>query len=179
MATHPHRYDRYGPRPDERGKLFIVSRRPIPTWFFAMVVVRRGEEFLLVHERGHGQTWYLPGGRVEPGERIVDAAVRETLEEAGVRVGIEGILRVEHSPHPSGTARCRVFFVAKPVGDSTPKSEADEHSLEARWVKLDELKTMPLRGEEAAEILAAVVAGAPLHPLSVLTYEGASWSRKR
>lgn len=132
-----------------------------------------------MHERGHGQTWYLPGGRVEPGERIVDAAVRETLEEAGVRVAVEGVLRVEHSPHPSGTARCRVFFLAKPAGDSSPKSEPDEHSLEARWVKLDELRGLPLRGEEAYEILAAVAGGAPHYPLSVLTYEGALWTRKR
>jgi ADP-ribose pyrophosphatase YjhB (NUDIX family) len=144
-----------------------------------MVVVRRGAEFLLVHERGHGQTWYLPGGRVEPGERIVDAAVRETLEEAGVRVTIEGVLRVEHSPHPSGTARCRVFFLAKPEGESTPKSEPDEHSLEARWLEIEALRALPLRGEEAFEIIAAVTAGAPVFPLAVLTYEGASWSRKR
>jgi phosphatase NudJ len=144
-----------------------------------MVVVRRGDEFLLVHERGHGQTWYLPGGRVEPGERIVDAAVRETLEEASVRVAVEGILRVEHSPHPSGTARCRVFFLAKPTGDSSPKTEADEHSLEARWFKLEELKDLPLRGEEAHEILAAVAAGAVPVPLSVLTYEGAAWMKRK
>lgn len=144
-----------------------------------MVVARRGDEYLLVHERGHGQTWYLPGGRVEPGERIVDAAVRETLEEAGVRVGIEGILRIEHSPHPSGTSRCRVFFLGKPVGDSSPKTEADEHSLEARWLKLEEMHGLPLRGEEAHEIIEAVANGAPLFPLSLLTYEGASWTRRR
>ncbi|MDC0747692.1 NUDIX hydrolase [Polyangium mundeleinium] len=156
-----------------------MSRRPIPTWFFAMVVVRRGDEYLLVHERGHGQTWYLPGGRVEPGERIVDAAVRETLEEAGVRAAIQGILRVEHSPHPSGTARCRVFFLARPDGDPTPKSEPDEHSLGARWVKLEELAGLSLRGEEAREILNAVAAGAPSYPLSVLTYEGAAWAPRR
>ena len=144
-----------------------------------MVVVRRGPEYLLVHERGHGQTWYLPGGRVEPGERIVDAAVRETLEEAGVRVAIEGVLRVEHSPHPSGTARCRVFFLAKPTGDSTPKTEPDEHSLEARWLEIEELRGLPLRGEEAYEIIEAVAAGAVAAPLSVLTYEGASWTRRK
>ena len=55
-----------------------MSRLPIPTWFFVLVVVRRGEQFLLVHERKHGQLWYLPAGRVEPGETFVEAAVRET-----------------------------------------------------------------------------------------------------
>ena len=47
-----------------------MSRTPSATWFFALVVVRRGDRFLLVHERKHGQTWYLPAGRVEPGETL-------------------------------------------------------------------------------------------------------------
>src|SRR5207244_8580287 len=91
-----------------------MPRDPIPTWFFALVVVRKGDRFLLVHERKHGQLWYLPAGRVEPGETLADGALRETLEETGVRVRLEGILRVEHSPSPNG-ARCRVFFTASPV----------------------------------------------------------------
>jgi len=144
-----------------------------------MVVVRRGDEFLLVHERGHNQSWYLPGGRVEPGERIVDAAVRETLEEAGVRISILGVLRFEHSPHLHGATRSRVFFLAKPDGDPTPKNEPDEHSLGARWVTLEELQTLPLRGADAAEAIHAVAEGAPLYPLSVLTYEGAAWTPRR
>ena len=34
-----------------------MPRNPIPTWFFALVVVRKGERFLLVHEAKHGQGW--------------------------------------------------------------------------------------------------------------------------
>jgi phosphatase NudJ len=155
--------------------LSAMPREPIPTWTYAMVVVRRGDTFLLVHERSHGQTWYLPGGRVEPGEEIEGAAVRETLEEGGVHVALEGLLRVEHSPDRSGSARCRVFFVARPEGDPDPKSTPDEHSLEARWVTLDELASLPLRGPEVVDILRYVASGGTVYPLSVLTYEGARW----
>jgi phosphatase NudJ len=42
-----------------------MSREPIPTWYFALVVVVSGDRFLRVHERKHGQLWYLPAGRVE------------------------------------------------------------------------------------------------------------------
>lgn len=76
-----------------------MAREPIPTWCFAVVVVRRGDRFLLVHERKHGQLWYLPAGRVEPGESFATAACRETLEEAGVPIRVTGLIRVEHS-HP-------------------------------------------------------------------------------
>ena len=108
-----------------------MTREPIPTWVFALVIVRKGDRFLVVHERKHGQLWYLPAGRIEPGETLAQGARRETLEETGVPVEIDGILRVEHTPHPKGTARLRVLFTAHPVDDTPPKTQPDEESLEA------------------------------------------------
>src|SRR6185312_2351788 len=96
------------------------DRSAIPTWFFAVVVVRKADRFLLVHERKHGQLWYLPAGRVEPGESFFDAAVRETLEETGVAVRLDGVIRVEHTPSPGGM-RVRVVFTGGPVDERPPK----------------------------------------------------------
>src|SRR5580700_11345397 len=107
-----------------------MSRSPIPTWFFALVVVRNGDRFLLAQERKYGQTWTIPGGRVEPGESITDAAVREVVEETGIRVALDGVVRVEHTASPSG-ARVRVVFTATPVDDAPPKAVADDESLGA------------------------------------------------
>ncbi len=106
-----------------------MSREPIPTWYFALVVVRLGHRFLLVHERKHGQLWYLPAGRIEPGESFIAGACRETLEEAGIPIVVEGILRIEHAWRSDGTARCRVIFVARPKDDTPPKTVADAESL--------------------------------------------------
>ena len=148
-----------------------MSRAPIPTWCFALVVVRRDDRFLLVHERQHGQLWYLPAGRVEPGESFISAAERETLEESGVRVQLDGIVRVEHSPRGTN-ARLRIIFTAHPIGDPTPKSEPDEESLEATWVTVDGLGDYPLRGDEVAEIFRYVAGGGIVHPLTLLQPEG-------
>ena len=154
-----------------------MSRTPSATWFFAIVVVRLGDRFLLVHERKHGQTWYLPAGRVEPGETLAEAALRETLEETGVSVALEGVLRVEHNPGIEAT-RVRVFYLARPIGDAAPKLVADEHSLEARWLTVTEMQRLPLRGHEVLEIFTAVAAGAPVAPLDVIVAEGAPWGAK-
>jgi phosphatase NudJ len=140
-----------------------------------MVIVRRGDRYLLVHERRHGQLWYIPGGRVEPGERIEEAAARETLEEGGIPIKLEGVLRVEHSPQRDGTARCRVFFLAVPADDTPPKSVPDDESLEARWVHPTELGRYRLRSEEVIEVIRYVAGGGPVLPLSALTFEGAPW----
>ncbi len=67
-----------------------MARPPIPSWFFALAVMRRGDRFLLVRESSHGQLWYFPAGRVEPGQTFAAAAERETLAEAGVPVPVDG-----------------------------------------------------------------------------------------
>jgi phosphatase NudJ len=135
------------------------------------VVVRKGDRFLLVHERKHGQLWYLPAGRVEPGESFFDAAVRETFEETGVHVRLDGLVRVEHSASPGGM-RVRVIFTASPVDDSPPRTTPDEESLGAAWVSMAELKTYPLRGPDVVELFGYVANGGAVHPLSAVAFEG-------
>ncbi len=152
-----------------------MKRDPIPTWFFVVVVVRRGDRFLVVHERKHGQLWYLPAGRVEPGEDLVAAAEREALEETGLPVKVDGIVRVEHTPDPRGLARLRVVFAAHATSDQPPKSTPDDESLEARWVTLAELDGIPLRSNEVRDILAYVNAGGRVLPTSFLTTEQAPY----
>lgn len=151
----------------------------IPTRFYALCVVRHGDRFLLIRERKHEQKWYLPAGAVEPGESLADAARREAREESGVEVELLGLLRLEHAPDVDGAARVRAFFAARPMGDPAPKSTPDAHSLEARWFTLGEALKLELRGDEVPEILRAVEAGAPVHPLSVLAARFEPWTVAR
>ena len=148
-----------------------------PTVFIVLVVVRLGHRLLLVHERKHGQLWYLPAGRVEAGETLVAAARRETLEEAGIDICVDGILRIEHTPTAEYT-RVRVLFIAHPQDDRPPKGRPDEHTLGASWVSEEELADsdrFPLRGHEVEEIAAYVRSGPPVYPLSLLALEGAPY----
>lgn len=143
-----------------------MTREPIPTWNFSLVLVRLGRRVLLVHERKHGQLWYLPAGRAEPGETFAVAARRETWEEAGIDIELEGVLRIEHTPTHGG-ARMRVVFVARPADDRPPKSVPDDESLKAGWFTLDELGRLPLRSVEVADIAREVLGGAFIHPMSL------------
>ncbi len=149
-----------------------MARPPVPTWFYALVVVRRGDQFLAIREASHEQGWYLPAGRVEQGERLVDAARREALEETGVPVLLEGVIRFEHGLMPGGGSRVRVIFLARPERDIAPKHEPDTDSLEARWVTVEDLDKLPLRHPEVLELFRYVARGGAIFPLHVLADEG-------
>jgi phosphatase NudJ len=149
-----------------------MARAPIPTWYFALVVVRRGPRFLLTQERKYGSTWSIPGGRVEHGEALHAAAIREVFEETGVPVQLDGILRVEHSPPPTADAdsyaRVRVLYMGTPLDDTAPKTMADDESLGAGWFTLDEIRGMPLRGAELRVLLESVASGRQVFPLDLI-----------
>lgn len=151
--------------------------QPIPTWWFVLVVVRHAGRYLLVQERKFGQSWYLPAGRVDPGEDVRAAARRETLEETGLEVELDGVLAVEHLPsREAQPARLRIWLTAHPLDPTAePKQRPDAESLGARWVSLEELPRYPLRAPELRSWLQYVEAGGAVAHEGLLRLEGAPY----
>lgn len=100
----------------------------------SVLLVQRGE----APEKG---CWSVPGGSVEPGESLTDAAMREAFEETGLRVQIIRELWVATVPTGDGRQfEIHDFLASTTEGTLTPGDDADN----ARWVTADELRRLPL-----------------------------------
>jgi ADP-ribose pyrophosphatase YjhB (NUDIX family) len=58
-----------------------------------VVVVNDAGEILLIRRTDNGN-WAVPGGAIDLGESVAQAAVRETLEESGIECAITGIVGI-------------------------------------------------------------------------------------
>lgn len=150
-----------------------------PMHAFSLVVCRHPQSKLwLAVEENDNRGWWLPGGFVECGDNHFNTAVKETEEEAGIRVELKGILRIENEMTQHG-GRQRVVFYAEPSDlEQTPKTVADKESLRAAWLNTDELeqksKSPPpegLRGRELLDWATYIECGGTIYPLSLLATE--------
>lgn len=117
--------------------------RPLPAPVPCVgVVCLRGDEVLLIR-RGRPPRlgeWSLPGGRIEPGERAVDAALRELGEETGVEAQITGLLDVVDGIFPD--AGRHYVLVDYAVRWLSGEPVAGDDAAEARFVGLDEVDAL-------------------------------------
>jgi 8-oxo-dGTP diphosphatase len=111
----------------------------------AALIWRDGEVLLVRHEKGGHSYWLVPGGGVDTGETLVDAATRELLEETGyvVDVGRLVLLCEAIDPKPGGRHIVNVVFAAT-VRGGTLAVGVDKALRDARWQPLDALATFAM-----------------------------------
>jgi 8-oxo-dGTP pyrophosphatase MutT (NUDIX family) len=103
------------------------------------VVVVDGTGRILMIRRTDNGNWAVPGGAIDLGESMIDAAVRETQEETGITCEVTGLVGIYTDPghviHYTSNDEVRqefsIVLTARPVaGEPTPSSE----SSEVHWV---------------------------------------------
>jgi ADP-ribose pyrophosphatase YjhB (NUDIX family) len=113
-----------------------------------VVVVNDRDEILLIR-RSDNDNWAVPGGAVDLGESLTQAAIRETKEESGVDCSVTGLVGIYADPKhvilytSNGEVRQEFSIVLTgraTGGDPTPSDE----STEVRWVPVAEVASLAM-----------------------------------
>ena len=100
----------------------------------ATIVLNERGEILLI--KGPCRGWEMPGGQVEEGESLIDAAVRETKEESGIDIKVTKFCGVFQNVERS---ICNTLFLGKAIG-GVPT--ASPESLEVGFFPIKEALEM-------------------------------------
>jgi 8-oxo-dGTP pyrophosphatase MutT (NUDIX family) len=136
-------------------------------------VVERDGKFLFVEEIADGRrVLNQPAGHLDPGESLIEACVRETLEETAYALepsALVGVYRWRHEP--SDTTFLRFAFAGAATGHD-PARRLDKEIVAARWLTPEELaaRREMHRSPLVARCVADYLAGARF-PLDVLSRE--------
>lgn len=108
-----------------------------------VIVTNEADEILMIR-RSDNDNWALPGGAIDLGESVAQAAIRETKEETGIDCQITGLVGIYSDPkhviHYTSNDEVRqefsIVLTAHPTGGHpTPSDE----SREVHWVKVGAL----------------------------------------
>lgn len=118
-----------------------ATRPGLPAATVAAVIERAGRFLMVVEQSPDGLRINQPAGHLEPGESLVEACARETLEETAHRftpTALVGIYLWRTEPPPAGRAYLRFAFTGS-VGEAIVGRALDEGIIEAVWLSADEL----------------------------------------
>jgi 8-oxo-dGTP diphosphatase len=123
-----------------------VNKRPLIG--VGAVVFGAGAEILLI-KRGkppHYGRWMVPGGTLEWGETLEEAAIREVREETGIHIEIEAFVEIIEAitPGEDGFHFVIMDFAARAVSGTVA---AASDALDAVWAPLDSLDAYELTPE--------------------------------
>lgn len=104
-------------------------KNPVPT---VDVVIDIPDQGVVLIRRGNEPFgWALPGGFVDWGETVQEAAVREAREETGLDVVLTGLLGVYSDPaRDTRLHTVSVVFTARPKGSAAPRAGDDARQAE-------------------------------------------------
>ena len=104
----------------------------------AVLLVQRGQD-------PHRGRWSIPGGRVEPGETLHEAVVRELREETGQLGVVDRFFGyTEHIDTSPGGAHFVILGFHVVLDEANPPPIAAEDAVAAAWMPLDQLAGIDL-----------------------------------
>ncbi|MFJ9300931.1 DNA mismatch repair protein MutT [Bacillus toyonensis] len=106
-------------------------------------ILIESEKVLLVKQKVANRDWSLPGGRVENGETLEEAMIREMKEETALDVKVKNLLYVCDKPDALPSLLHITFLLERMEGEITlPSNEFDHNPIQdVQMVRIEELSS--------------------------------------
>ncbi|MFF2272505.1 NUDIX domain-containing protein [Agromyces sp. NPDC058136] len=127
----------------------------LPDLLVSAVALVRDRRVLMVTARDR-EVYYMPGGKIDPGETAAQAAAREAHEEVALRLdpdALDELFEVVTQAHGEPDGRLVRMTVFQAFTDASPAPSAEVGSL--HWVTTADLDRCPPAGAEVLRRLAA------------------------
>lgn len=111
------------------------------------ILIQQRDKYLLIKRAAEPDMglWSIPGGMVELGEKVADAAVREAFEETGLNIKVIGILDVIDKIILDDDRIKFHFIIVDFIAEyRSGKLKASSDALDTRWVSFEESKNYEL-----------------------------------
>lgn len=116
-----------------------------PNVTVAAVAERAGRFLLVEEETERGRLYNQPAGHLDPGESLIQAVVREALEETAYAFEPSGLLGVyQYQSEADAVTYLRFAFAGK-MGAHDPRRPLDHGILRTVWLSVDEIRSEAAR----------------------------------
>ena len=135
-------------------------------------IVEQDGKFLLVEEStDRGNRFNQPAGHLEDNESLLQAVVRETLEETAYQFEPQALLGIYHWKHEHNDTTYLRFAYIGSVSNHQPLLALDDGIIRAVWMTIDEIRSkhLLLRSPQVLSCIEDYLRGQKF-PLSVVTH---------
>ena len=135
-------------------------------------IVEDHGKFLLVEEiTDRGNRFNQPAGHLEDNETLIEAVIRETLEETAYSFKPESLLGIYHWRHEHNDTTYLRFAYIGSVSNHQPNLVLDEGIVRAVWMTAEEMRNnaMLMRSPQVLRCVEDYLTGQQF-PLSVVTH---------
>jgi ADP-ribose pyrophosphatase YjhB (NUDIX family) len=148
----------------------------------ATSIIEQDGNILMVEENKKGieGRWNFPSGKVDVGETVIEAAIREAKEETGFSIELVGVREVVYEANVSGIGWTIRFVFQGKIVDGEEPSEIAADVASKKWFSKDQLSTLSkegkLRNEYTVSLANIILSDAPLSPLSAVRCSTSSFA---